>query len=462
MSKTAFENLKQRVIETFPDEPGIYIMRGAKGEILYIGKAGNLRRRVSSYFILARHSFSDGGSEGGRAHDGRIEKLMQDVRDIEYKETDTALEALILESKLIKKERPVYNIREQDDKSFLYVAVTTRETFPRVLLVRGKDIVGRLSLPLKKAKPSKVFGPFTSSSSLREAMRILRRIFLWSIHPTETLKVRPLGISRSNLEERKPCFDYQVGLCPGTCIGTANKKEYRKNIARLIAVFEGKKKSVIRELERSMERASNELDFEKAAQLRKQIFALRHIQDIALVNAEIPEVKPRYGGLTSGITSFRIEGYDISNISGTSAVGAMVVFRGDASDKNEYRKFKIKTVMQSDDVGMLKEVLRRRFKHHALKVQPSAISRLNPWALPNLILIDGGRGQVSAARKVLDEAGLKIPIVGIAKGPERKKNEFMGKIPEGISQTTLVRVRDEAHRFAIAYHRKLRSIRTLE
>ncbi|MBI2623505.1 MAG: UvrB/UvrC motif-containing protein [Candidatus Liptonbacteria bacterium] len=433
--------LKDKVIHDFPETPGVYTMRGATKKVLYIGKAGNLRRRVSSYFL--------------RAHDARIERLMQEVREISYEETDTALEALILESKLIKEKHPVYNIREQDDKSFLYVAIT-REAFPRVLLVRGKDFnAGRISL-LKEAKPSKAFGPFTSGTSIREALRILRRIFPWNTHRLEGGKVERLEA------EKRPCFDYEVGLCPGTCIGEIDKKEYRKNIHRLIDVFEGKKKRVLLGLEREMKKASKALEFENAAKLRKQIFALKHIQDVALLNQDAPrfnledsKVKP----------SIRIEGYDISNISGTSAVGAMVVFLNGEPAKSEYRKFKICTVAQSDDIGMLEEVLRRRFRRHGaedVKVQPFGTSRLNLWAMPNLILVDGGRGQVNAAREVLAEAELRIPLVGIAKGPERKRNDVIGRVPVGVSLATLIRVRDEAHRFAIRYHRKLRRTRAFE
>jgi excinuclease ABC subunit C len=463
-----FERLKKRALG-FPEMPGVYTMRDASGKILYIGKAGNLRRRVSSYFL--------------KAHDARIERLMQEVREIEYEETDTALEALILEAKRIKEHHPLYNIREQDDKSFLYVAIT-REAFPRVLLVRGKDM-GRLNL-LQKVKPSRTFGPFASAASIREALRILRRIFPWSTHtsPNPPLLRGEMEegwdahsqYSGSRTAERgstsgakkqagRPCFDHEVGLCPGTCVGAADKREYRKNVRRLVGIFEGKKNSVVRELEREMEKASKALEFETAAKLRKQIFALRHVQDVALLRDEEFSTKR----LTLNAKSYRIEGYDISNISGTSAVGSMVVFMNGEPDKSEYRKFKIKTVAQSDDVGMLKEVLRRRFRRYPLEEGNSICGKSNRrrrfdfqnsksdfWALPNLILVDGGRGQVNAAREVLNEVGLKVPVVGVAKGPKRKWNDIIGNVPAGVSPGTLVKVRDEAHRFAVAYHKKLR------
>lgn len=209
-----------------------------------------------------------------------------------------------------------------------------------------------------------------------------------------------------------------------------------KNIRNLKLLFGGKKKQILRNLEKEMTAASKNLEFEKAEKFRRQIFALQHIRDVALISDS--DLLPT----TRHLPPTRVEGYDISNISGTSAVGSMVVFSRNEPDSNEYRKFRIRTITQSDDVGMLKEILRRRFH--------------NNWPLPALILIDGGRGQVNAAKSVLAEFGLKIPIVGIAKGPERKRNDIIGEIPRGVSKNTLVRVRNEAHRFAISYHKKLR------
>lgn len=187
-----------------------------------------------------------------------------------------------------------------------------------------------------------------------------------------------------------------------------------------------------------MGEASRKLNFEQAEKLRRQTFALQHIQDIALINDN------QFGNWKLKIenSAKRIEGYDASNISGTSAVGSMVVFEEDKPNKSEYRKFKIRTIVGQNDIGMLKEVLRRRF--------------YNNWLLPDLILIDGGRGQMNVAKEVLDEFGFKIPVVGIAKGAKRKKNEFVGEIPEEFNKSTLIKVRDEAHRFAIGYHKSLR------
>lgn len=201
----------------------------------------------------------------------------------------------------------------------------------------------------------------------------------------------------------------------------------------------GKKKLLLFKLEKEMGEASKKLEFEKAEKLRRQIFALKHIRDVALITDERLETNDRRQATR------RIEGYDVSNISGTSAVGSMVVFQNSKPNKDEYRKFKISTITSSDDVGMIKEVLRRRFN--------------NPWPYPALILIDGGKGQVNAVKSVLNEFGLDLPVAGIAKGPSRKKNDFFGYKPTREEERVLVKVRDEAHRFALNYHRKVRDAR---
>ncbi len=394
-----------------PETPGVYLMKGAKGSILYVGKAVNLKRRVSSYFL--------------RPHDSRIEKLVKEIRKIEVRKTATAIEALILEADLIKKHQPPFNIREKDDKSFPYVVIT-KERFPRVLLIRGKDLKQRDA----GTRYSAIHGPFTSPSSIREALRILRKIFPWSVH------------SMKEIGKGKPCFDAQIGLCPGFCVAVEGREEYLKTIRDLKLLLEGKREKIMKNFEREMREASKKLEFEKAEKIRRRILALQHIQDVALVKEN------EIGNYESGIKNYgtRIEGFDISNISGASAVGAMVVFENGKPSKRWYRKFRIRTLKKPNDVGMLKEMLSRRFRHTGEE----------NWPKPDLILIDGGVGQVRVARDVLKAAGLSIPVVGIAKGPTRKKNDIIGRIPGFADETTLVRVRDEAHRFAITYHKKVR------
>jgi excinuclease ABC subunit C len=404
----------------FPETPGVYIMKDAAGRVLYVGKAGNLRRRVSSYFE--------------RPHDVRIQTLVSKIARIDFEQKDTALEALIREAELIKTIVPPFNVREKDDKSFLYFEIT-REKFPRVLLVRGAGLIAG-------AAEGKRFGPFTSASSAREALRILRRIFPWSTHD-------PDEIGRM----LRPCFNYEIGLCPGTCVGVITHEDYIKNIDRLKLFFEGKKARIIRTLEKEMRVAAKKQEFERAEALRRQMFALQHIQDTALIS-DNEVLMARGAGTAAALKDgYRIEGYDISNISGTSAVGSMVVFKDGTPNKNEYRKFKIRSIFQPNDVGMLKEVLERRFAH-------AAVGSKIPWPMPDLVLIDGGLAQVNTARRVLLRAHIKVPIIGIAKGPKRDRNDVIGLVPKGVQKATLIKVRDEAHRFAIAYHKALRRVRT--
>jgi excinuclease ABC subunit C len=392
-----------------PQTPGVYIMKDARGRILYVGKAGNLRRRVASYF--------------SRAHDTRIEKLVSEINKIEHRETETVIEALVLEAALIKELRPPYNIKEKDDKSFLFVEITDEEWL-RVTLVRGKD-----------RDPKRThFGPFTSASSIREALKILRRIFPYNTHTPSQIK-----------KYKRPCLDYELGLCPGACFGVTYSREYAVNIKNLIRFFRGEKKKIIATLKKEMVVASKREEYERAAKLKRQIFALEHIRDAALIGEENENWT-----LDIENSAKRIEGYDISNISGTNAVGSMVVFTDGVPDKSQYRKFKIRTVRGANDVAMLREVLTRRLRH-------SLGSSASKWALPDLILVDGGAPQVNAARAVLAEFKLNIPLVGLAKGPDRKNNELVGvAVPKWTNLATLIRLRDEAHRFAVAYHRRLR------
>lgn len=404
---------KEKLYKRLPDTPGVYMMKDAKGKLLYIGKAGNLKRRVSSYFL--------------RPHDARIERLVSRIAMIDHKDTDSALEALILESALIKKHQPPFNIREKDDKSFLYVGIT-KEEFPRVLPLRGKELEDRGTPPLRK-----VFGPFVSSSSVREALRITRRIFPWSVHPPE--KVGKM---------KRPCFDHGIGLCPGTCTGAIEKREYMKTVRNVERFFSGEKKKIVAELEKEMHRAAKALEFEKAEKTKRQLFALQHIHDTALIFDDKFQITNNRSQ-----TQKRIEGYDISNISGTDSVGSMVVFVQNVPAKQEYKKFIIRTVAGANDIAMLREMLVRRFSH---------TPKESGWTYPDLVLVDGGKGQVNAAKRVLEEKKIAIPVLGIAKGPERKRNDVIGAVPAWTDTKTLERVRDEAHRFAITFHKKRRGV----
>lgn len=398
--RTAKTPSRASLYNTLPATPGVYIMKDAADTIIYVGKAANLKRRVSSYFT--------------RPHDRRIEQLVAAIVTIEHKNTDTALEALILESALIKKHLPFYNIKEKDDKSYLYVEIV-KNVFPHVSLVRGRSVIRGTR-----------YGPFLSSTEIREGMRLVRRIFPYATHPP-------------GATGQRPCFDVHLGLCPGTCAGLISKADYAKLIRRLVLFLDGKKQQLVKGLERDMATAAKKLEFERATTYKRQLFALKHIQDSMLITH--PEiVSTRTANADHPI---RIEGYDISNTSGTSSVGSMVVFEDGKPAKGEYRIFKIKSVQGPDDYASLAEVIRRRLTHAE-------------WRMPDVFLIDGGAGQVHAVRTVLRDAGVRTPVVGIAKGAERKRNDLIGSVPHTVDVATLIRVRDEAHRFAIKHHKRLR------
>lgn len=407
---------------SLPETPGVYLMKNAAGTVLYVGKAVNLKRRVQQYWT--------------RPHGRHIEELVPQIVFIDYIKKPTAIEALILEANLIKLYHPKYNILQKDNKSFLYL-VFTKEAFPRPLLVRGHDLPDDASKQYKA-----VFGPYTSGPSLRAALELLRKIFPWSV---------------CTRGQARPCFYVHLKLCPGVCINAIDKKTYNKIIRDLMAFFRGRKEQLIKQYTREMKAAAKEERFEEATALRKNIFALEHIQDVAVIKRDEDERESVNASTESEglgdvpvINMFgRIEGYDISHVSGTSSVGSMVVFENGAPAKNEYRKFKIKSVVGSNDVASLQEVLVRRFR--------------NPWRKPDLILVDGGLPQVRAVQNVLDGLALSIPVVGMAKGAERKRNDLIFPVEDDVlgracasHQRLLERVRDEAHRFAIAYHRKVR------
>lgn len=400
-----------------PGTPGVYLMKNADGNVIYVGKATSLRSRVNQYFQ--------------RPHDSRIEDMVRQIRFVDYHKRDTALEALILEANLIKYYWPKYNVLGKDNKSFLYLVIT-KEEYPRPLLIRGTQ--------LDEESPNKykaIFGPYTSPRSLRAALDLLRKVFAWTTCTP--------GMKR-------PCFYYHLKQCPGVCIGAADKKAYQKTIRDLIKFFEGKKDSLLKDFKKEMKVAAKEKRFEEAASYRNKIFFLEHIQDVAILKRENVAVDKILEGET-GVNLFgRIEGYDVSNISGAMTVSSMVVFEQGAPAKSEYRKFRIRTVQGSNDIASLRETLMRRFR--------------NRWKHPDLILIDGGIGQVNMAINVLRHLNLPIPVVGIAKGPDRKKDKLvcaknhldLCKLCENYKDL-LVKVRNEAHRFAITYHRKVRSMR---
>lgn len=386
---------------TLPDVPGVYFFKQGQ-KILYIGKATSLKDRVKSYFskdiLLSRGT--------------RIVKMLEEANKVEFITTDSVLEALILEANEIKKHQPIYNAQAKDDKSYLYVTIT-KEDFPKVVVTRG----------------SGDYGPYPHTSELREALKIVRKIF-----PYRDEKCLPVPVRKEGKLTGKPCFNAQIGLCPGPCAGWMSKNDYRKQIRKIKLFFEGKKPQLIRALEKEMSTFAKRREFEKADEIKKKIFALDHIQDIALIKQDIT-CQP----VTS--TSYRIEAYDIAHISGTNAVGVMTVIEAGELNKSQYRKFKIRT-SKNDDTQNLKEVLSRRLGHPE-------------WRLPNLIVVDGGQGQLNAAKAVLKKAGLDIDIVSVVKDDKHKAREILGIKGRTLDKAILL-ANTEAHRFAIGYHRKLR------
>ena len=338
--------------------------------------------------------------------------MVQHATRLDHIETDSALSALFLEASLIKKYQPLYNSRQKDDKSGTYLVVT-EELFPRLEITRPTA--------LHKYKIKKSYGPFASKKELSEALKILRRIFPY--HSAPTLD--------------KPCFHYQIGLCPGPCARAVTRKEYMKNITNLMQIFAGKKIRIEKRLEREMLLMSKGQHFEAAARLRDTLSAIRNHRDITFAAADNIDWK-----VVTDIPR-RLEAYDISNISGEHAVGSMVVFTYGRKDPAEYRKFRIRSINSPNDIGMLKEMLARRFK--------------NDWPRPSAVFIDGGIGQLRAAREVLSRLRLKIPVFSAAKGPDRSGFKvFSSHKNIAVNRNLLKEASYEAHRFAISYHRRVR------
>lgn len=412
-------------LEKLPDEPGIYLFYSKEKELIYVGKATSLRSRVRSYFR-------------GKRTPRPIEEMIHEVDDLNWKMTDSVLEAVILESIYIKREQPRYNVLGKDNKSWNYIVIKD-EPYPQVKTMRQHD-VAQLSAADKK-KYQHFFGPYPGLNS-KAAMKLLRRMFHFSTCQR----------AKKKKDAGKPCFYYQIGECLGVCTGEITPTEYKRVVIKpLVTFLKGGKKALVKTLEKRMHKAAKDEKFEEAARLRNQISSLMRIHDVALLNSNFfeDEFKENH----SDLKVMRIEGYDISNLGASGKVGSMVVFAHGDPDKKSYRKFKIKTVEGQSDVDCLEEVLQRRLNHEE-------------WPLPQIFLIDGGLPQVNRAKKVLKERGIEVPVVGIAKGPDRKKNEFiLGSKRRDIilwvsqEKKVLVQVRDEAHRFALAYQKKTRKIK---
>jgi excinuclease ABC subunit C len=551
----------QTTLAKLPDRPGVYLMKDARGRVLYVGKAQSLRSRVRQYWQGGR----------GSAAPLRIEGAIERVADVEYTMTDTVSEALLLEGTLIKRFQPRFNVRLKDDKSYPFIKITMADDFPRIERTRKLPQDG-----------SRYFGPYASASSVDEAMNLIRRLF-----PFRTCTI---DIQDGVRALPRPCLLYHIKRCQGPCIEAISKEDYRRDIDQVILFLEGRQEQVARALRREMSVASERQDYERAAALRdkvkavertmesqkmaafakvdqdvlgfareggeaavqlfairggktvgRDVFLLENLGDepeeeamsafvkqyyatagsvpprvliprllpdaaelVTLLEArrgrrvalsvpqrgegrEMMELAARNAGETLareqarwladqgktlaaleelaealGLSGppLRIECYDISTIQGTNTVGSMVVFEDGRPRSGEYRRFRIRTVQGTDDFASHREVLRRRFRR-ALSGEEGSAEELR-WRLPDLVVIDGGLGQANAARGVLDELGMAdLPVVGLAKEREELFHPGNG-VPVVLSATSqalylVQRLRDEAHRFAVTYHRKLRA-----
>lgn len=493
--------MKTYDFKTLPITPGVYQFLDEKGKILYIGKAKNVRNRIKSYFA----------KEIGRGP--AIDMMVSAAFDINTIETESEIEAILLEAELINKIKPKYNVRLRDDKSFLVIKITKKISKSKLFASATPERDGQISskntdkkLPIAdyrlqfpcvelvrfknvdfSDKSAEYFGPYPSGLLLKKSIFYLRKIFPF----------RDCSKTKFNTYRKKgrPCIYGDIRVCTAPCVDWVNDKEYEKNLKYLKDFLRGKKRSIERQLNSEMQALSKEKRYEEAGLIRNKLYALSHLKDVRvglrddLFNGE-------------NILFPRIECYDISNIGDQYSVGSMVVFTNCKADKDEYRRFKLKSEISNDkyqisnksqiqnskiqlsfqpvarelesrdyktgsqiksgpsriyemtngsgsDLSRLKQVLERRFK--------------NDWALPNLVVIDGGELQLKIAVDVLKKNNLTIPVVSIAKGKQRKKNEFHFS-DEAIAkyvnkklglQKILIQSRDEAHRFAISYYRKL-------
>lgn len=542
-------NLITERLRQLPTSPGVYLMRDAEGNILYVGKAANLRHRVGSYF------------GAGQKLSLKLQRMVARVNDFDFFVTASEQEALILELNLIKRHRPRYNVRLKDDKTFPYLKIDTSEDWPRAYITRRLEEDG-----------ARYFGPFASAKSVRQTLKIIKGIF-----PFRSCSKAITGT------DLRPCLEYHIRHCLAPCIGAVSKSEYDAVIKQVILFLEGKQERVIQELEGKMEKAAEALDFEKAALIRDQIQAVNRVvegqriattvrgeQDViafaqdkdqayvqvffirsskligresfvlqgtrseepsqimtsfikqfydstpyippllllqypvedtlvieswlqskkgSKVNIQVPcrgnkkqlvkivaenaqqgleQLKIKQlatpGSLTAALAEIkrelhlprlplRMEGYDISNIQGKAAVGSMVVFDKGKPKPSHYRRFRIKTVSGADDYAMLREVLKRRFKR--------STDAPDTWAiLPDLVLIDGGKGQLNAALSAMSEAGVGfVSTASLAKENEEifiplsSQPIILPRSSQGLQ--LLQRLRDEAHRFALGYHQKI-------
>ncbi|MEI8378985.1 MAG: excinuclease ABC subunit UvrC [Planctomycetota bacterium] len=425
-------------VKTFPTSPGVYLMKDARGRVIYVGKAVNLRNRASSYFTKQA------------AEDFRTANLVPEIKDIDFIPVDSEVDALLLEARLIKDIQPQFNKELKDDKTFPYLEIFIREEFPRVEFTRKP-----------RSRGTKLYGPFTNAKKLRGAIAVLQQVF----------RFRNCSLNIKEAEDRwrwfRPCLLASINQCTAPCNLRISREDYRRDIRKLRLFLEGKKKRLFRELREEMTAAAAELKFEKAARLRDQIKALENLNlrgDLKQhAQPEVFQVDPRRGLL--GLKKIfelpnlprRIEGMDIAHLQGGETVASCVQFIDGLPFKHGYKRFKIRTVDGVDDFASMREVVSRHFRRLQQEGE----------AFPDILLIDGGKGQLGAAMAALSSIGVTAPFVcSLAKREEEiflpgdSEPKILSK--HSFALRLLQYVRDESHRFAQSYHHLLRKKSTFD
>jgi excinuclease ABC subunit C len=413
------EALKAK-LKTLPSAPGVYFHKNAEGEVIYVGKAAVLKNRVRQYFQNTEK-------------DPKTTALVNEIAMTDWLVVDTEMDALFLESEMIKRYKPKWNILLRDDKTVSYVRIDMKSVIPYVTMTRNPE-----------GDDAEYIGPFYAKRTVSDALRILRKVFPYYIKPYDGKKT----------------LDTDLGLTPGIEVGKTTAKEYKKDLKKLIKYLEGGRKDLLKQIEKEMKYAAAEGKYEEAAKLRNQLFDLQGLRKkIVFSDKEFMSIsqdealKQLKELLNLKEVPKRIEGYDISHQSGQDVVGSMVVFINGASDRAEYRKFKLRN-QKNDDTGNMREVIERRLKH-------------DEWAYPELVILDGGEGQINAVKDLLNEKG--IPVIGRNKSGDHTRNakvviviptatgiEEVEVNPNSHVAKLIARIDEESHRFAITYHRLLK------
>lgn len=430
-------------LATLPKTPGVYFHKDSTGKVIYVGKAAILRNRVRQYF------------QNSRTRDPKTDALVAEIVDTDWIEVESEVDALFLEAEMVRRYMPPYNILLRDDKSLLFVRINHKADYPTVTFTRR---------PLDDG--AEYYGPYMNGWAVKRALKYLRRIFPYVIKKQE-------GTLGSTLYQ-------QIGLDPGVESGKTTLKDYRHNLIKLGQYLRGQRVALTKQIEKDMKQAAKDQDFEQAAKLRNQLFSIKELsKQIIFSDREFLDISKdkALAGLTElcgfSMPLRRIEGYDISHMSGTDVVASMVVFTNGIPDKTAYRKFKLK-VQQNNDFASMSEVLGRRLSEKNRK----------SWGIPNLFLIDGGKGQLGAALEARDKMGMShIPMIGLAKRDEEivlhharsnvgineawchnhnvlktVSDDFALLLLQKDSDIVklLQRIRDESHRFAVSYHTVLK------